>query len=221
MALFLTRQNLRSTRFLRDEMFRCTQSGPEDPSNNDWMHTLNESIPIENGIKLGITDAERVFQVIEPFAKRLFRTTFYHRESINGDYKLFFEVLIGTLIERNVIAVGVFFYRSDRNPFVPERAVTRINSNLAEYLNQPFFIGVRTKLLRLPPTHNPDNVESSSPNLLGKTFKSDQCIICLEEEPKVLFCNCGHICICEKCTSHRYDNCPVCKKKNTILRIIE
>ena len=54
-----------------------------------------------------------------------------------------------------------------------------------------------------------------------KTFKSDQCVICLEEEPKVLFCSCGHLCICEKCASHRYDNCPVCKKENTILRIIE
>ena len=55
----------------------------------------------------------------------------------------------------------------------------------------------------------------------SKTFKSDQCVICLEEEPKGLFCNCGHICICKKCASCRYDNCPVCKKENTILRIIE
>ena len=54
-----------------------------------------------------------------------------------------------------------------------------------------------------------------------KTFKLEQCVICLEEEPKVLFCNCGHICICEKCLVRRYDNCPVCKKENTILRIIE
>ena len=55
----------------------------------------------------------------------------------------------------------------------------------------------------------------------SKTFKSDQCVICLEEEPKVLFCNCGHLCICEKCLVCRFDNCPVCKKENTILRIIE
>ena len=54
-----------------------------------------------------------------------------------------------------------------------------------------------------------------------KTFKLEQCVICLEEEPKVLFCNCGHLCICEKCLVHRYDNCPVCKKEKTILRIIE
>ena len=55
----------------------------------------------------------------------------------------------------------------------------------------------------------------------SKTFKEDQCVIFLEEEPKVLFCNCGHLCICEKCLVRRFDNCPVCKKENTILRIIE
>ena len=54
-----------------------------------------------------------------------------------------------------------------------------------------------------------------------KTFKSNQCVICLEKEPKVLFCNCGHICICEKCLVRRHDVCPVCKKETTILRIIE
>ena len=66
-----------------------------------------------------------------------------------------------------------------------------------------------------------DESEDEFPINDSKTFKSDQCVICLEKEPKVLFCNCGHICICEKCTSRRYDNCLLCKKENTILRIIE
>ena len=54
-----------------------------------------------------------------------------------------------------------------------------------------------------------------------KIFKSNECAICLQEEPKVLFCDCGHICICKKCLVRRFDNCPVCREKNTILRIIE
>ena len=68
---------------------------------------------------------------------------------------------------------------------------------------------------------NEREIQKEFPINDSKTFKSDQCVICLEEELKVLFCNCGHLCICEKCASHRYDNCPVCKKENTILRIIE
>ena len=55
-----------------------------------------------------------------------------------------------------------------------------------------------------------------------KTYKSDECVICLENKNNVLFCNCGHICVCEKCTEiKRLTKCPVCKTENTILRIIE
>ena len=55
-----------------------------------------------------------------------------------------------------------------------------------------------------------------------KTFKTDECVICLENKNNVLFCNCGHICVCKKCIEiERLTKCPVCKTKNTILRIIE
>ena len=55
----------------------------------------------------------------------------------------------------------------------------------------------------------------------SRTFKLEQCIICLEKEPKVLFCNCGHICIFDECFVKKLDNCPVCKKGNMTLRMIE
>ena len=55
-----------------------------------------------------------------------------------------------------------------------------------------------------------------------KTYKSDECVICLENKNNVLFCNCGHIWVCEKCIEiKRLTKCPVCKTENTILRIIE
>ena len=55
-----------------------------------------------------------------------------------------------------------------------------------------------------------------------KTYKTDECVICLENKTNVLFCNCGHICVCEKCIEiKRLTKCPVCKTGNTTLRIIE
>ena len=55
-----------------------------------------------------------------------------------------------------------------------------------------------------------------------KTYKTDECVICLENKNNVLFCICGHICVCEKCIEiKRLTKCPVCKTENTILRIIE
>ena len=75
---------------------------------------------------------------------------------------------------------------------------------------EPFKILINTKFIHFPTLINN-----------YKTFKLEECVICLEEKPKVLFCNCGHICICKKCILNRYDNCPVCKERSTILRIIE
>ena len=54
-----------------------------------------------------------------------------------------------------------------------------------------------------------------------KTYKLDNCI-CFETKPNVLFCSCGHICLCEKCIEIKQLNrCPICKTDITILRIIE
>ena len=214
MEQVLTRQNLRSKRFLRDEMFRCVQPGAEHPTDENWMFAKYESIVVENGIELGIRDSYSLFQVIKPFTKGLFRTTFYHRESINSDYKLVFQTMIIT--GDAYVAAGEFYYRSDRNPFQPEMmGMRRRNLNLFYHLNQQFIIGIRTKLVRLPPTHNPDDVESSSsPNPLKKTFKRDECVICFDRKPNVLFAECGHIWVCEECEKiHPATKCPCCRTK--------
>ena len=56
----------------------------------------------------------------------------------------------------------------------------------------------------------------------GKTFKIDECVVCMECKPTVLFCDCGHICLCDKCIEIKQLNrCPICNTDITILRIIE
>ena len=56
-----------------------------------------------------------------------------------------------------------------------------------------------------------------------KTFKEDKCVICLTNPPNILFCDCGHLCVCEKCnkTTESLENCLICKTKITILRILQ
>ena len=55
-----------------------------------------------------------------------------------------------------------------------------------------------------------------------QTFKSNECVICLTNQPNDLFCNCGHTAICEECDRVKtLETCPVCKTKSTIKRIVE
>ena len=214
MAQVLTKQNLRSKRFLRDEMFECIRRGDDNPTDSAWMFTTYISRELENRVELGIRDTHKLFRIIKPFTERLFRSTFYHRESINSDYIMHFKIEFFNEAEE-FVRVGEFYYRSDRNPFELEMEGIRRKWNLYHHLNQPFVIGIRTKLSRLPPTHNLNNVESSSsssPKPPKKTFKENQCVICLDRKPNVLFVKCKHTCVCDECEeAHPSTQCPCCR----------
>ena len=57
---------------------------------------------------------------------------------------------------------------------------------------------------------------------LFKIFKSDECIICMDEKPNILFCNCGHLCECVGCYKIKTPSiCPICKTDNEIIRMLE
>ena len=57
---------------------------------------------------------------------------------------------------------------------------------------------------------------------LFKIFKYEECIICLENQPIILFCNCGHIPICTECYKLKsLSACPICKTDNEIIRTLE
>ena len=237
MALFLTEKKVRSKPFIKG-MFKCMTPGNMSPNDQNWTAATYISKKLENGFNATIVDAECLIWMITPFVEYLFQLTFYEEKRMR-DYALGFSIQIKT--ENELVRVGEFYFRSDRNPFSPRIEGLEFNQDLSPYLEHPYKILVTTEFIHIlaPPVLHfevendeveddeveidevENDEESVPPKPLGKTFKSNQCVICLVEEPKVLFCNCGHICICETCAPHRYDHCPVCKKENTILRIIE
>ena len=68
----------------------------------------------------------------------------------------------------------------------------------------------------MPPLEKPKIIN------LFKIFKSDECIICMDNKPNILFCNCGHLCECEGCYKLKTPSiCPICKTDNEIIRMLE
>ena len=54
------------------------------------------------------------------------------------------------------------------------------------------------------------------------TYPTNKCVICSITTPNVLFCNCGHLTICENCyRNYNKKQCVSCRMLNTIVRIIE
>ena len=53
------------------------------------------------------------------------------------------------------------------------------------------------------------------------TYKEDNCIVCLSNKPNILFCNCGHLVVCEECFKRLNNSkCLKCREGNTIIRKI-
>ena len=72
-----------------------------------------------------------------------------------------------------------------------------------------FYIGVKNNLNKKP-------INST------KIFKFEECVICLTNPSKVLFCNCGHLCYCIECYKLKsLSACPICKTQNEIIRMLE
>ena len=50
-------------------------------------------------------------------------------------------------------------------------------------------------------------------------YKEDECIVCMTNKPDILFCNCGHLIVCNECYYELENNkCPKCRKENDLVR---
>ena len=144
--------------------------------------------------------------------------------------------LYGCNLNDDIIINGFnteFFFNDD--PFTKHTLSTLFlfehNINYLSYLNQEADKYQKYKICKVP--FVPFNVRVefyiAVKNNLNKktinsiqTFKTDDCVICLTNLPQVLFCNCGHLCLCVECNKVKtLKTCPVCKTENTILRVIE
>ena len=71
------------------------------------------------------------------------------------------------------------------------------------------------------PEEEPEEYIREEPRIINASlsFKSNEYVICLTNPPNVLFCNCGHLCLCSECDRNKISNkCPMCKTVNTIIR---
>ena len=45
-------------------------------------------------------------------------------------------------------------------------------------------------------------------------IKEDECVVCYENKPNILFTDCLHICVCLECDkTGNFNKCPICRKK--------
>ena len=145
----------------------------------------------------------------------------YYRENGYGKIESIFITLF--MAGRDILRFGYSPAYDDNYNDLEEHRIAIFKNRLNEDFSRAGYCARYTKPFKIVisggfipfPTDEELSINDS------RTFELEQCVICLEKEPKVLFCNCGHICICDECSVKKFDNCPVCKERNTILRVIK
>ena len=57
-----------------------------------------------------------------------------------------------------------------------------------------------------------ESEEEEEPPKVSRSFKTDQCVVCLLKEPELLFINCLHRCVCLECEkTSPFRRCPSCR----------
>ena len=123
------------------------------------------------------------------------------------------------------------FKINDENP------LNSINNFIKDFEDKVYFLtfSQHFNLIFLPKSQNSRPLEESEEEReeeneekreepvinTEQTFKENEYVICLTNPPNVLFCNCGHLCLCVECNVVEGLNvCPMCKSENTIKRTI-
>ena len=56
--------------------------------------------------------------------------------------------------------------------------------------------------------------EEEEPLTVIKSFRGEKCVVCLSKEPKVLFYDCKHYCVCLECEEMKpLKSCPCCRTR--------
>ena len=89
-----------------------------------------------------------------------------------------------------------------------------------KYLKKPFQIHIDVNVEYFPEEEEEEyeveitREEEEESTTVIKPFREDKCVVCLSKEPKVLFNDCMHYCVCLECEEIKpFKSCPCCRTR--------
>ena len=84
-----------------------------------------------------------------------------------------------------------------------------------------FFVSIDIDAMVITDYDSNDEDEDDKP--IRKTITESECVICFENKPNMLYLECMHLCVCNRCDGKgKFHKCPMCrtKIKNNKIKII-
>ena len=134
-----------------------------------------------------------LFEIIKRqgiYRKTIFCFTIYQNMDNNNDFQTMFK------------DIEIYIYSFDISSY--EELLIRIYDEIRDYIDRmddvmELFDEECLRLIFIKNEILEKNKIHTKPINKERVFKTDKCVVCLERESNILFCNCGHLIVCKEC----------------------
>ena len=175
---------------------------------------IYKSKEIQDSTKYNILTPYKLIAKINPFLLYLESKYIHKISSLNfnvSNYKIRFsaEIFQPSTINQKSKYYGVF-----NIDIINNTNTSYYDTSIKQYQNKlftnPFEIHIDVVAGYF--IEEEEEEEEEKPITVIKSFREDKCVVCLMNEPKVLFYDCMHYCVCLECEGIKpFKSCPCCR----------
>ena len=169
---------------------------------------------IEDGRKVGINNPGDLYDKLTPFIRYAVSTMKHElSESFYSTFNIYLQCMDETDNENFCELIKMVHFELNSN-FMFEnilsfQSLSRYDEKLFKTLFSLYMevycyfrpeVGILNESFTFESDVEESNVEiEEQPKPIEEYFKIDQCVICMEKEPCILFLKCKHVCVCLSC----------------------
>ena len=183
---------------------------------------------IKHPLELGINNFKDLMDKVNPFIYYL-ASKYQNVIEWNYKYEIFFDVIVAFPEEEYEVILNDYTlskYPNDLSIDITEQNLHDFSEEgIEKLISTPFHIIISVYVEYINRFYeNEDDEEDEEevePIEIKQTIIYDECVICYENKPNVLYPDCFHISTCKRCEElHPINKCPLCREKVMIKYII-
>ena len=184
----------------------------EDESSVCDLYKINETVYRTNYFNPEVYTLDFITEKIKPFYYYIL--SYYEKYFSPCDITFKLKPNINDFGDDNLDFVNCDFYFPNSNYAL--KGITQFENSIYLIKQEGFFT-----IPILPFFFEMRIIEELKPVFkIKKTFKTEECVICLSTPPNIIYPDCGHISTCENCEQQKELNaCPTCRVKAKVDKI--
>ena len=181
------------------------------------INSIYKSKIIHNPTKFNLTTTNKLVDKVKPFLSCLTSKYIWKKSNCNFNVGSFnISLIVGVFYSSNLEEESEYNEIANLivDDYMRELKYVGNNTYTNKIFKKPFQIHIDVNVEYFPEEEDEEEEEEGEekPITVIESFREDKCVVCLINEPRVLFYDCMHYCVCLECEEIKpFKSCPYCR----------